>query len=119
MPSVDDLKPYVEDRKMASKRFGVTEKTILRWLRYYGLADEEIACRAPKLDMIKAIEIRKLHSEGKTMKDLANIYGVTFSSISRIVHNIVYRQEKEIADVKVIYNPDGHKIFVTSDIIID
>jgi transposase len=98
--------PYVGKRKEAAEKFKVTTKTILRWLREYDLAGEEHAFCSHKLDMDKAVEIRLLHKQGKSMKDLAALYGVTFSTVSRIIHNIAYHQDKDVADVKVIYNPD-------------
>jgi lambda repressor-like predicted transcriptional regulator len=105
IPPIEDLEPYVDNKKEAAEKYGVTTKTIIRWLKQYNLVTE-VLCSSHKLNLDKAIEIRRLHKEGESMKDLAAKYGVTFSAISRIIHNIVYRQEKDIADVKVIYNPD-------------
>jgi transcriptional regulator with XRE-family HTH domain len=104
MPKLEELQPYVNNRKKAAEKFGVTEKTIIRWLKHYGFYQPRPNYGCNKLNIEKAIEIRQLHKEGKSIKELAELYGVTFSTISRIIHNITYKYEKEVADVKVIYN---------------
>lgn len=115
MPSVEELKIYVNNRKEASEKYGVTEKTILKWMRMSNLCEENHVFSSHKLDMDKAMEIRDLHKNGKTIKELANYYHVTFSTISRIVKNVTYHQHKEVADIKVIYNPASVSLLSFSD----
>jgi uncharacterized protein YjcR len=106
IPPKIELLPFVKDRKMAAEKYGVTQKTISRWMQEYGLYQPKNNFGCNKLNMDKARDIRDLRKNGKSLKEIASVYGVTVSTISRIVHNIVYRDEKEVADVKVIYNPD-------------
>ena len=108
IPSKKDILPYVNDRKEAVKKFEVTDKTIVNWLKFHGLykAKENYGCG--KLDIEKALEIRKLYEGGKKMKELASIYNVTFSTISRIVHNVIYVESKNTATVSVIYNINAY-----------
>lgn len=103
-PSVDELTLFVKDRKSAAKHYGVSEKTIVRWMQSAGLyeAKENFGV---KLDMQTAQQIRKKYNDGTEIKDLASEYKVTFSTISRIIHNITYPERKDVAIVKVIYNP--------------
>lgn len=105
LPPKADLLPYVDDRKAGAEKFGVTTKTIVRWLQEHGLYNPKPKYGSNKLNMDKAREIRKLHRDGRSMTDLASDYGVTVSTVSRIVQNVTYHEEKEVADVSVIYNP--------------
>lgn len=106
IPAAGELARYAEDRKAGAEKYGVTQKTMLRWLRQYHLCPAKGECSSHRLDMDKAIEIRKRHEGGESMKDLAAAYNVTISTISRIVHNVTYRHYKEAADISVIYNPN-------------
>lgn len=104
-PPKDKLEPYVLNRDAAALKFGVSERTICRWMQHYGILERKNNMGCNKLNLSKAREIRKKHSEGKSMNNLAEEYGVTFSTISRIVHNINYKEpSKETAIVRVIYN---------------
>jgi transposase len=104
IPSKDELLPYRESRKEAAKKFGVTEKTIINWLKKYNLYQPKPNYGCGKLDGKRATEIRKLHSEGASIKELSKKYDVTFATISRIIHNLIYREEKGTAIVNVVYN---------------
>ena len=104
--SKTDLLPYLNNRKEAAKKFGVCERTVVRWLISYDLyqARKNYGCR--KLDIQKAKKIREKHKEGASLKELAKGYGVTFSSISRVVHGITYKEPPpEEAKVTMVYNP--------------
>jgi group I intron endonuclease len=57
-----------------------------------------------KLNQVTALEIREKHRNGTAIKDLAKQHGVTFASISRIVNNLVYKEDHDIAAVSVVYN---------------
>ena len=59
-----------------------------------------------KLNHDKAKEIRNLYNDGVKVSDIAKIYDVTISSIYNVVNNVTYHQSNNVADVKVIYNPD-------------
>ena len=103
-PSKAELQLFVADYKSAANQFKVSEKTVSRWMKSEGLHEVK-ENYGVKLNLEKAREIRLKHSEGVEIKDLALQYNVTFSTISRIIHNITYTEIKETAKVKVIYNP--------------
>jgi transposase len=106
-PLKSELQLFVSDYKSAAIHFKVSEKTVSRWMKIEGLhkAKENYGV---KLNLEKAREIRLKHSEGAKIKDLSSQYNVTFSTISRVIHNITYPEIKETAKVKVIYNPCVH-----------
>lgn len=110
IPSKEELIPFENKRKEAAKFYGVTEKTVINWMKKHGIykAKENYGCG--KLDMGKALEIRKLHKDGVSIKNLANKYQVTFATISRIINNLIYREAHDTAVVNVVYNVDqfGH-----------
>jgi transposase len=105
IPPKEDLLPYVNNRKEAANVFNVTEKTIILWLIKYDLYKPKCNYGSNKLDIYKAREIRDHYKNGKSMKELAVDYDVTLSTISRIIHNINYHEDKEVAEVHMIYNP--------------
>lgn len=106
IPSKKDLVPYIENRKEAAKIFGVTEKTIINWMKKYDVykAKENYGCG--KLNMEKAKEIRKLYNNDVTIKELSLMYKVTFATISRIINNLIYKESNDSAVVNVVYNVD-------------
>ena len=102
-PSSEQLRPFVDDRKAGAEKFGVSVKTISRWMKDEGLYKPKNNY-GNKLNLDKAREIRKKHADGSEIKELANEYHVTFSTVSRIVQNITYPEIKETAIVSVTYN---------------
>jgi len=104
IPDKNDLLKYINDRKSASEKYEVSEKTIVNWMKKYGIYEPKPNYGSNKLDSEAAVEIRKLFNSGVEIKDIAEKYGVTFSSISRIVTNKTYVEKKDFADVFVIYN---------------
>ena len=104
-PSREELLPYVHDKRGAAEVFGVSEKTILRWLKSHNIYEHGQYGRG-KLNLKKAREIRQRHKEGVSIKSLAEEYQVTFAAISRVVPHITYK-EHSINDalINVIYNP--------------
>lgn len=104
-PPKEDLVPYIHDRKSAAKLYGVTEKTIIRWLKSYDIYEHGHYGRG-KIGKEKAVEIRKKHQKGATIKNLAEEYGVSFAAVSRVVHKITYKDAgPDSAKVSVVYNP--------------
>lgn len=103
-PKKEDLIPFVNNRKEASKIFGVTEKTIVNWMKKYEIYHPKENYGCNKLNSQKAIEIRKLHLQGHTIKELAEKYEVTFATISRIIKNSIYKQDIDTALISVVYN---------------
>lgn len=106
MRSCEELLPYKDNRHEAARVFGVSERTIRRWLQHYGLYEPRKNYGPNKLDQALAEEIREKFRKGSQMKDLAIEYGVTFATISRVVHNIVHKTKRlgEFAAVTMIYN---------------
>jgi len=105
-PPKEKLEPFVNDRQMAAEKYKVSERTVSRWMQYYGILERKNNMGCNKLDANKAHEIRQKRSEGATLKELAEEFGVTFSTISRIIHNINYKElSKDTAQVRVVYNP--------------
>jgi transposase len=102
-PSSKELIEFIDDHKKAADHFGVSEKTICRWMKVYGIYQPKMNY-GTKLSFEKAREIRKKYSDGAEIKNLAEEYHVTFSTISRIIHNITYTEIKETATVSVTYN---------------
>jgi transposase len=104
-PSKETLLPYVHNRKEAAEKFGVSCKTILRWLKSYNIYEHGHYGRG-KLNQEKAREIRQKYDEGMAIKNLAQEYKVTFATISRVIHRITYREPSlDQANVSVVYNP--------------
>lgn len=103
-PPKEELLAFA-DKKQAAAHYGVSVRTIVRWLEFYG----SYAPRpnyGSKLSLQKAREIRDLHAAGLSMKVLAKKYKVTFSAVSRVVHNITHREPvHDTSVVSVIYNP--------------
>lgn len=105
-PPKEKLEPFINDRQAAADKYHVSERTVSRWMEYYGILERKNNMGCNKLDMNKAHEIRVKRSEGMTMKQLAEEFGVTFSTISRILHNINYKENsKDTAQIRVVYNP--------------
>lgn len=104
MPSKEELLPYVDNRKEAAANFSVTEKTIVRWLQKYELYQPRKNYGPGKLTMDVARQIRKSYNDGKTMTELAAEHGVTVSTVSRVLHNIIHKETKDFAIVSAVYN---------------
>lgn len=90
------------NREEIVKKFNVSDKTVIRWLKHYGIFDR----KGRKLNLNKAKNIRSKHKNGISIKELAKEYEVTFSTISRVVNNITYKNKSTYANVSVVYNPD-------------
>jgi transposase len=108
IPDKDDLILYKEDKKKASKVFKVTEKTIINWFKKYDLYEPKVNYGCGKLNMEKANEIRELRKKGMKIKDLAKKYKVTIATISRIINNKTYNEEKNTAIINVVYKVENN-----------
>lgn len=104
VPPKEVLQPYVNNRKEAARVFNVTERTIINWLKKHNLYSPRENYGCGKLNQNKADEIRKLYKDGVTIKELAVRYGVTFSSIARVIHNLTYQESRDVAIVSVVHN---------------
>jgi transposase len=106
IPEKKELLPYVKKRKEAAEHFNVTERTIVNWMKKYNIYKPKKNYGCNKLNLEKAKEIRSLYKNGKKIKELSKKYKVTIATISRIINNIVYKEnmEHDTADVTVIYN---------------
>lgn len=103
-PLLTEIRQFMGDPKKIAEKYSVSMKTAIRWLKYYGLFKPDKSYNPGKLGMDNAREIRKLHKNGVSMKNLAVQYDVTFSTISRVVHNIIYQEQHDSAQVSMIYN---------------
>lgn len=103
-PTKEELLPYVDKRKDAAKLYGVSEKTVVRWMQQHQIYKPRPNFGHSKLNMEKAQAIRLAYKGGETVKNLAAQYAVTVSTIGRIVNNVVYKESTDVAEVSVVYN---------------
>lgn len=103
-PTREELLPYIDKRKDAAKLYGVSEKTIIRWMQHHKIYKPKPNFGHSKLNMDKAQAIRREHKEGKSAKELAQQYGVTVSTIGRVLNNVIYKESTDVAEVSVVYN---------------
>lgn len=105
IPEKEELLSFPNKNK-AAEYYHVSVRTIVRWLEFYESYNPKTNFGSNKLTLQKAREIRELHAAGVPMKNLAKKYQVTFSTISRVIHNITHKDCKhETSEVSVIYNP--------------
>lgn len=86
-----DLLPFKHDIEGAAKTFGVSERTIRRWLKKLDIYEPREGYGPGKVDIERAAEIRRLYEEGHTQAELGKMYGITQAMIGRIVNNLAYR----------------------------
>ena len=104
-PNKEELLQF-DNKSKAAYHYGVSVRTIVRWLQFYQNYEPKKNFGANKLDVEKAIAIRGLYAAGWHIKALAKKYDVTFSTISRVIHNITHKNvPHEIATVTMVYNP--------------
>lgn len=99
MKSKEEIAPYAQNIALGVTELGISRRTLVRWLEHYGLYITK-----PKLTDEQAKEIRKLHDEGATRKQLADRFEITVAAIGRIINNIHHRIEQDTAMVSVNYN---------------
>ena len=104
-PSKEDLERFNGNLREVADFYDISERTARRWMQGYDLFKPQENYGACKLSFQQAKEIRVRHTnESMSIKDLAKDYDVTFSAISRILHNFTYR-DPDTAKVHVTYNP--------------
>jgi DNA invertase Pin-like site-specific DNA recombinase len=75
------------DRNEICKDYGISTRTLSRIIKEKGLTKKGYGPK--KISLEKIHEVRKLYSEGKhTQEELANIYGISQSFVSKIVNKI-------------------------------
>lgn len=104
IPQKEELIPYVHYRKDGAKKFKVTEKTIVNWLKFYDLYKPIKNYGCNKLNFEKATKIRELNKNGDSIKKLSADYNVSFATISRILKNKIYKHDKNFSTINVSYN---------------
>ena len=92
-----------ENKQAIVDHFKVSNKTATRWLEFYGMNTKR-ANYGPKLKFKQAAAIRNAFKQGVCVKTLADQFGVTLTTIYRIVKNETHK-DKDFAYVSVVYNP--------------
>jgi transposase len=104
MPSPEDLKPFVNDIANAAVHFGVSERTVRRWLHASGLTEKKSGW-GPKLNKSQVNEVHRLDREGVRIVDIAKIMNVSHVAISKILNGRTHTPKgTDTAIVSVIYN---------------
>ncbi len=106
-PPKEELLPFIEDRHSAAAHFGVTAKTIVAWLKKYDLYEPRANYGPGKLSSDDVLNIRLLHEQGVPIKTIAEKFNVTFSTISRTIHNVYHSKVNDTACVSVVYNVEN------------
>lgn len=101
------MKPKKSDivnlnREDISKKFNVSLKTAIRWQKEHDLYESKIV----RLDEDSVLNIRQGFEKGDSVKDLANKYNVSLSSIYRIINNETHHFNQTLARISVNYNPN-------------
>ena len=100
----EQLEKY-KSRTEAAQALGVSERTVIRWQKRFGLYEPKANYGCNKITDQQADEIRRRREAGEKVKDLATEFGVTFVTISRIVNGRTHKRNTETAIVSAIYNP--------------
>lgn len=104
MPPKEDLS-NCESLSIAARKYGVSERTIRRWLAAYGIYHPRQEFGPRKLGKDKAEEIRAKFAKGVPAKELAKSHGVTLTCIYKVLGHKTYKRENPSAVVFVVYNP--------------
>lgn len=112
IPDKKKLIKYKNNIKKAASFFKVTEKTIVNWFKKYNIYKPKKNYGCNKLNFKKALEIRDLHKNGLSLKDISKKYKVSVATISKIINNITYKEIKDTstANVNVIYNTKNSSV---------
>ena len=90
-PSKEELIKY-QGIKNAAEHFQVTEQTVRRWLKHYGIYHPKKNYGPKKITKSIIQEIRKLHHD-YTQKKLGEKFGLTQAMIGRITNNISHKTD--------------------------
>jgi len=92
-PSREELEKYQNNLAGGAGAFGVSERTIRRWLDAEGLYRPTEGYGPNKLTEKQVEEIRRLHIQKKyTQAQLGKRFGVTQATIGRILNNIYHKK---------------------------
>jgi transposase len=107
MPEKEELIKFLNNTKEAAEKYQVTERTIINWMKKYKIYNPKLNYGCNKLNFDKAEQIRLLYQSNKLKtKDLAKKFGVTITTISRIINNKIYKEKKKnTATINVVYQP--------------
>lgn len=105
MPTLEELKPFLNDIANAAVHFNVSERTVRRWLHATGLTEKRSGW-GPKLKKSQVNEIHRLDSQGMKVVDIAKLMNVSHAAISKILNGQSHapKGNTETAIVSVIYN---------------
>jgi transposase len=104
MPSLEDLKPFVNDITNAAMHFGVSERTVRRWFHASGLTKKKSGW-GPKLKKSQVNEIHRMDRDGFKIVEIAKIMNVSHVAISKILNGQSHTLNgTDTAIVSVIYN---------------
>jgi len=93
-PSKEELEPYGQDIKAAAKAFNVTEQTVRRWLKHYGLYHPRRNFGPKHIPKKLVNEIRMLAETDKyTQKELGERFGLSQAMIGRIINNDAHHHD--------------------------
>ena len=105
-PPKESLEQYINDKEAAAKEFGVTVRTIYRWMSSMGI----IECKenyGRKLTKESAEEIRFGFSQGSSVKELAKKHSVTLAAVYRVINNVTHKGSESLsqdtAQISAIY----------------
>jgi hypothetical protein len=80
------------DIKKSAEHFQVTEQTVRRWLKHYGIYHPKQNYGPKKITKNIVQEIRKLYGlDNYTQKKLGDKFGLTQAMIGRIINNTSHR----------------------------
>mgnify|MGYP002624854821 CR=1 FL=1 len=87
-----ELIPYQNHLEEAAKNFGVSQRTIRRWLTEVGLYNPRKGWGRGKLARTQVQKIRDLYRQEKqTQAEMAEMFDVSQAMICRIVNNLSHR----------------------------
>jgi|GEM_PF-3902121 transposase len=106
-PHREELDKYADDIKGAALKWGVSERTIRRWLQSYGSYRPRKGYGPGKLDKFEVVKIRDL-IKTHTQTEIAGMFGVSQATVGRVVNNISHSTDMRLkgkADVKFFIKP--------------
>ena len=90
----EELICYKNNYKDAAIFYRVSERTIRRWMKTFGIYKPKEGYHPGKLDIMIARKIRELYNTDKyTQAALAKKFEVSQGTIGKIVNNVIYRAD--------------------------